>query len=46
MKNITKVKGKRLRLKKKKQTVKKPLKEVNEKGERVPFRGFLDYFKM
>jgi hypothetical protein len=45
MKNITKVKGKRLRLQKRK-TVKKPLKEVSEKGERIPFRGFLDYFKM
>ena len=39
MKNITKVKGKRLRLTRKK-PVKKPFKEVDDEGERIPFRDF------
>ena len=38
MKNVTKVKGKRLRLPKRKKTIKSL--KVNKKGERVPFRDF------
>ena len=42
MKNVTKVKGRRLKLPKRTKTLKSP-KDV--KGEPVPFRGFLDYLK-
>ncbi len=49
MKNFSKVKGKRRRITiKKKKPVKKLIKnipELNNTGNRVPFRGFLDLFK-
>ena len=49
MKNVSVVKGKRRRLPPKKKTPEKLIKnipEVNKKGERVPFRGFFDLFKV
>ena len=49
MKNVSVVKGKRRRLSPKKKKPEKLIKnipEVNKKGERVPFRGFFDLFKV
>ena len=49
MKNVSVVKGKRRRLppkKKKPEKLIKNIPEVNKKGERVPFRGFFDLFKV
>ena len=49
MKNVSVVKGRRIKLapkKKKPQKLIKNLPEVNKKGERVPFRGFFDLFKI
>ena len=49
IKNVSVVKGKRRRLPPKKKTPEKLIKnipEVNKKGERVPFRGFFDLFKL
>ena len=49
MKNVSVVKGKRIKLapkKRKPQKLIKNLPEVNKKGERVPFRGFFDLFKI
>ena len=43
MKNVSKVKGKRRRIIK---TTPKISPEINKKGDRVPFKGFLDMFKI